>query len=388
MRTKLISLILICGLALTACTNSSGENTALEESTSEVSEEITEAKASETAKPTEMENAQLEFTGIDISEEGLTFSTVNNKSASFTYSVFCCDEDMIYFSDTTKGWKLYSYDGENVRLLLDKKAYYLYYYDKSIYFLSDKKVSVLDDYRSDGILYKYDIESEEVTQLTDEAVYHPRADSTGVYYAKEDEDKFYIYRLDEQRGEEERLYEGYTYYRIDDYVISREVIGKNGKYDTYKYFLMNDNEKICFISDTTIIYDFIHNGVFYYKDMNFILRSVDLTTGEKKTLPIEHNFTILNDEIYYLDMTLGVDLCRWQDGNPEKMPLYPRYFGGEGLYTLKTLYTDGVSLYALVYPPSGANIYYMAKVEMLEEKVLLDDVYWDMITIKVINKTD
>ena len=384
MKTKLISLILICGLALTAFTNSNGENTASEESTSGVLEEITEDKASETAKPTEMENAYTEFTGIDISEEGLTFSTVNNKS----YSVFCFGEGMIYFSDTTKGWKLYSYDGENVRLLSDKKAYYLYYYDKSIYFLSDKKVNVLDDYRYDGILYKYDIESEEVTQLTDEVVYHPRADSTGVYYSKEYEDKFYIYRLDEQSGEEERLYEGYIYYRIDDYVISREVSGKNGKYDTYKYFLMNDNEKICFISDTTIRYDFIHNGVFYYKDMNFILHSVDLTTGEKKTLPIERNLTILNDEIYYLDMTLGVDLCRWQDGNPEKMPLYPRYFGGEGLYILNTLYTDGESLYALVYPPSGKVIYYMAKIETLDEKVLLDDVYWDMITIKVINKTD
>lgn len=387
MKAKLISLILICGLALTACTNSSGENTASEESTSVALEEITEAKASETAKPTETENAYPEFTGIDISEEGLTFSTVNNKSSSFTYSVFCCGEDMIYFSDMTKGWKLCSYDGENVKLLSDKKAHYLYYYDKSIYFLSDKKVSELD-YRFDGILYKYDIESEEVTQLTDEIVHNPRADSTGVYYAKEYEDKFYIYRLDEQSGEEERLYEGYTYYRIDDYVITREVIGKNGKYDTYKYFLINDNEKICFISDTTIYYDFIHNGVFYYRDMNFVLHSVDLTTGEKKTLPIERNFTILNDEIYYLDLTLGVELCRRQDGNPEKMPLYPRYFGGEGLYILNTLYTDGESLYALVYPPSGKVIYYMAKVEMMDEKVLLDDVYWDMITINVINKAD
>lgn len=191
MRTKLISLILICGLALTACTNSSRENTTPEESTSGVLEEITEAKASETAKPTETENAHLEFTGMDISEEGLTFSTVNNKAPSAAFNIFCFGEDIIYFSDMTKGWKLYSYDGENVRLLSDKKAYYLYYYDKSIYFLSDKKVSALD-YRYDGILYKYDIESEEVTQLTDEDVYNPRADSTGVYYSKEYEDKFYI----------------------------------------------------------------------------------------------------------------------------------------------------------------------------------------------------
>lgn len=199
----------------------------------------------------------------------------------------------------------------------------------------------------------------------------------------------FIYRLDEQSGEEERLYEGYTYYRIDDYVISREVSGKNGKPDTYKYFLMNDNEKICFISDTTIFYDFIHNGVFYYKDWDLILHSVDLTTGEKNTPPIEYNFTILDDEIYLLDLTLGVELCRWQDGNPEKMPLYSLYFGGEDwLYILKTLYTDGESLYALVYPSGQSNVYYMAKVETLDEKVLLDDVYWDMITINVINKAD
>ena len=385
MKAKLISLILICGLALTACTNSSEENTASEESTSGVLEEITETKASDTPKLTETENAHPEFTGIDISEEGLTFSTVNNKS----YSVFCCGEGMIYFSDMTKGWKIYSYDGENVKLLSDKRAHYLYYYDKSIYFLSNKKVSVLDDYRSDGILYKYDIESEEVTQLTDEIVHNPRADSTGVYYAKEYEDKFYIYRLDEQSGEEERLYEGDTYYRIGDYVITREVSGKKGKYDTYNYFLMNDNEKICFISDTTIFYDFIHNGVFYYKDWDFILHSVDLTTGEKNTPPIEYNFTILGDEIYLLDLTLGVELCRWQDGNPEKMPLYSLYFGGEDwLYILRTLYTDGESLYALVYPSGQGRVNYMAKIETLDEKVLLDDVYWDMISINVINKGD
>ena len=385
MRKKFVSLLLSFGLMLTACTNSGNGVATLTEITSATLEATAKTEAIETAAKleTETENLFPEFTGIEISDEALENFSIRG-SSSGGYHVFCYDEDMIYFSDINDGWRLYSYDGENVSLILDQQAHYIYYYDNCIYFLSGRNVDALTC-EPNGILYKFDIESNEVTKLTDEIVHLPRADETGIYYSKEYEDKFYIYRLDEESGKDERLYEGYAYYRIGDYEISREVIGQKGVDDVYEYYFLKDDEKTCFLSGTTVCYDFIQDGVFYYKDWDFILHTIDLRTGEKNILPIDYSFSILDDEIYYYDDDKwgARSLFRWQNGEPELMftiglnlPFDTGYRGNYEdhdindyiIYNIKGVMDDGKSLYVYVYPPNG--IYketHLGKIEPLDD---------------------
>ena len=384
MRKIILSLILICGLALTACTNSGGDDAVFSETTSAASEATAKIEGSETAKEseTESENTPLEFTGIDISDEALEKFSIKGNSNLYDVHEFCSTEDMVYFSNINNGWKLYSYDGENAKLILDKKVHYLYYFDNNIYFLSDRNVY---DNPVNGILYKYDTESEEVTKLTDEDVYFPRVDETGIYYSKKYEDKFYIYRFDEQTGEEERLYEGSAYCRIGDYEISREVTGKKGEDEVYDYYLLKDDEKICLVSGTTIHYDFIQDGIFYYKDWSNKLHTIDLRTGEKNTMPMRYTFTVLDHEIYYWDGDQwgAQSLFHWQDGEPELMftiglniPFDTGYRGnyedhdinGYIVYSLKDITNDGKSLYVYVYPPNGKyEETHLGKIEPLDD---------------------
>ena len=383
MRKKFVSLILICGLALTACSNLDKEDTTLAETTSAAPEAATQTEASKTAKEsdTETEDTPLEFTGIDISDEALENFSFIGDSNYYNQHEFCSSEDMVYFSNVNNGWKVYSYDGENAKLILDKKVHYLYYFDNSLYFLSDRKTN--DKPANGGILYKYDIESEEVTKLTDEDVFFPRADETGIYYSKKYEDKFYIYRFDEQTGEDERLYEGSAYCRIGDYEISREVTGKKGEDEVYDYYLLKGNEKTCFLSGTTIYLDFIQDGIFYYKDWNYKVHTIDLRTGEKNTLPMKDCFTVLDGEIYYFDdLFSGVNLYRWNKGEPERVITigldltYTGYRGnyedhdinGYNIYCSKDIINDGKSLYIYVYPPNGDYFEtHLGKVEPLND---------------------
>lgn len=383
MRKRFVSLFLICGLSLTACSNSGGEDATLTETTSAASEATAKTEASETAaeSETEAENAPLEFTGVEISDEALENFSIEDDSSS-SYHVFCYDKDMIYFSDINDGWRLYSYDGENVSLILDQQAYYIYYYDNCIYFLSGRNVDALTC-NPNGILYKFNIESDEVTKLTDEIVHLPRADETGIYYSKEYDGKFYIYRLDEESGEEERLYEGYAYYRIGDYEISRVEAGKKGGDEIYDYYLLKGDEKICFLSGTTVFYDFIHDGVFYYKDQEFKTHTIDLKTGEKNILPIKR-ITFLGNEIYYCaDDPIGCySIYRWNDEEPEliyligrNLPFDTGFRGnwedhdilGYGVYGLNRIYSDNKTLYAYVYPPNDVHEFHLAKVGPLDD---------------------
>ena len=370
MKTKLISLILICGLALTACTNSSEEqNTVPTDSTSAESEEITEIKADEAVEESKAktENAYPEFTGIDISDEALTVSTVNNRTAGFP--IFAYSEDMIYFSDIKDCWKLYSYDGENVSLITDMQAYYLYYYDKNLYFLSADEAMDIYGNLFEGILYKYDTESKEITQISDDPVYNPRIDITGIYYAKKYDDKFYIYRLDEESGGEERLFEGLAPYRIDSYYIAKRVSNTSGKYD---YFFVNGNEEICLAYDVAVVCDFIHNGVFYYVDQDLQTHSVDLRTGERNTMSIGKRFAVLDDEIYFIEGKILQSLYRWKDGNAERIrvdSIIDSSCEYLPLYQIQRIYADNKSLYAIVYDAeiNATHEYYMAKLEPSED---------------------
>ena len=191
-----------------------------------------------------------------------------------------------------------------------------------------------------------------------------------------------MYRLDEESGEEELLYEGYEYYRIGDYEISRVQTGKIGQNEVYDYYLVKGDKKIGFVSGTAVCYDLIHNGVFYYRDWNSELYSVDLRTGERNILPYAFTFTFLGDELYYCanDSIDCFSIYHWNDEEPELMyligcnlPVNGAYRGdwddplGYGFYGLHRIYSDNKALYAYVYPSNDVHEFHLAKVRLLDD---------------------
>lgn len=378
MKSKIVLLILFCGLSLTACTNSNPQqDTTSMESTPAQAVETNEAAVTENAKESDNETAYPVFTGIDISEKGLSYSTVNKNGL---YQSFCCGDDIIYFSNPDDDWKLYSYDGETAECLADKKnTYSLNYYDGCVYFLSSEKDIKVNNELYPGKIYKYDTQSGEIAQINDNAGRRLYVDEHGIFYSKKDENKKnYVYKVDPQNGQEERFCEGTKVYFIDDYFIGGEQRDDGENWD---YFLQSDNEKIRFISGEDISPDFVHNGVFYYtKGDEFNLYYIDLQTGEEGRTHSGYSYTVLDDEIYfsvqgivnqklfkeageeaeYIDVNGGKHTFIYP-GDPV-LPVEERF----DIYTFRELYSDNKFLYALAEPDNGSHTYYMAKLEPKE----------------------
>lgn len=372
MKLKIISIILICGLILTACTDSQYLQNALTDS---AANEFVTTNGNETG--TESEGVFNEFTGIDISAEGLTYSTVNKDGM---YQAFCSDGEMIYFSNPDDEWKLYSYDGETAECIGDKKNIFgLNYYDGCVYFLSSIKEIKVNDELYPGKIYKYDTKSGETVQINDSAGRSLYVDEHGIFYSKKDENKnACVYKVDPLNGEEEYFCDGEKVYFIDDYVIVGEQRdgGKNRD-----YFLKNDNEKILLVSGKEVSPYFVHKGVFYYRKGNeFNLYYIDLRTGEEGRTHAGISYTVLDNEIYFsVQGSVTQKLFRESEEEAEfievnggnyvflypgepVLPIEERYEG----YTFRGLYSDNKSLYALAEPDNGSHTYYMAKLEPKE----------------------
>ena len=385
MRKKAMTLFLICAMILTSC----AETTLTQDDSTESSPTQTEEKeASQTIKSKpEAENAQNSayppFTGIELSEKALSLSTASNKTN--VLGIFCGsdDSDTIYFSNPDDNWRLYSYDGENAVRITDRRSHSLNYYDGSVYFLSASNYSVYENPK--GVIFRYDVESGEITQISNDKGYDLRVNEYGIFYAKkEDEDIYYVYRVDPENGEEERLYQGKSVYFLDDYAITRES-SKTGKY--WDYFLQSEEEKICILENCDFKGDFIHNGVFYYcDDSDQRYRSVDLRTGESKFTGSKCNAFVGDEEFFLEDNTTwGNDVYRRKDGKTKLMIINGKkitigWYEDMKVYTPCRLYSNGQTLYALVRPCDSDDMHYFAKLEIKEYDVSDDELFMQIVS--------
>lgn len=372
MKTKIVSLTLACCLILSGCA-SSVPNTQREnqptETLSETKQENNESKSAEQTEATEETQVTPDdsfppFTGIDISEEGLAVSTVNNKGDSL--QILCSYGNTVYFSNPKDGYKLYSYNGESTKRLTDIKAYSLNYYDGCVYFLSsDIDINLYDPIP--GNLYKYDTESEETTQLGDVPMCNLLVDEQGIFYTNVIEigKDINVHQFDPQSGESVQLYRASSVQHIDGYSIANEV-KPSGEY--LNYFLKKDDEKIRITSDVVALYDCIHDGVYYFWDyLSRNLYSVDLKNGEQ-TLLCENsgvNYTVFDGYVY---LTSGGLLVKLSDGEAEPIIAENKFTlvsHGEtteniyGSYYIENLYSSGDALYAFVSLAGEKETFYM-----------------------------
>lgn len=186
MRTKIIFLSLICGLIFSGCSNSGSSQQ--DKATEPTSQNAEDTAKTEIGAESEPENRYPDFTGIDISDEGLAFSSLNNKVN--LSKAFCCNGDMIYFSNPNDMGKLYSYDGEAAKCLTDIKVYDLNYYDGCVYFLSGSNFRDLAEDRP-GAVYKYDVQSDEITQITETEGFNLYVGEQRVFYANNNFEETY-----------------------------------------------------------------------------------------------------------------------------------------------------------------------------------------------------
>lgn len=347
MKPKVILLLLI--FFLTACSNTNISETPSTESTIGDTE-----KTSENSSYTnpDSEKRYPEFSGAELSEKALSLSTVNNKP-NFPKS-FCFNDGMVYFANPNDNYVLYSYDGKNAERLTDITAFDLNYYNGSVYFLSSNSMQLKDRV---GKVFRYDAESGETERITDSEGCNLIVNERGIFYSNNNyEDTFYVYETDPSSGEEKRLHQGKIAYFLDDYAVTREQSADGEKWD---YFLQNKEEKICFLTDADIAYDFIHEGVYYYRDNSRGMFSLDLRTGEQKKILANDDLTFINGEMLLSKRDVGGGIFRETDGERERIYIDGTDIYGQGVfsefsaersYKINYIYSDNETLYASVSP--------------------------------------
>ena len=271
--TILCTLCLI--ITLSGCKNEEGNNVFSEEN-NVIDGTIIKAT---TELSTQSSESLPEFKGIQELKGKTGSSAVNNKECR--YQSFCYDDKAVYIANPRDNQYLYSYDGENLRLLADMPVYSLNCRDGMIYFLSNGlQLDPLDLIPVQGYLYSYDILNEKLTCLTDFMVSNLFVTDMGILYLytdKESGGREAVYKLDEITGENIFMYENLSILDYHGYYIYYAV--ENGKAD---YFISDGSRSYQLPIKGTPRYDCISDGKYYYRTQEKrSLNIIDLTNGER-----------------------------------------------------------------------------------------------------------
>lgn len=376
MKRKHIAVVLAAALLFLAGCNSSHSDSEIQNSSSpNNTPSVTDVTYSENTQPPKP-SPYPPFSGIDISENGLKFSTINNKRDYHQF--FCSGNGIIYYSNPLDGLKLYSYDGEKATRLSDIQAFSLNYYDGAVYFLSSEKNYSFEDI-IDGTLYKYDTESGRVSKISDISMNNSHVDEEGIFYVSLYEDgSYYVYKTDIENGTGEPQYRGFSVQHTDGYTLINQETE-----DGIDYFLQKGEEKIWLMSDVITLYDCMNNGVYYYRDYNdnYSLYSLDLRKGEKKLLCGEriNDYTVFKDNLY-LSIKGRLYRCL-QDGTLDLFEFDSKRESADGKsdsdYQTVNVYAAEDAMYALVTYMEGKKVIYaFARLDISEQE--------KAVTVKVI----
>lgn len=280
-RAVFCTLCLSLALTLAGCGSDGDLNEREFEPETDVSALKTEEKGTETSDGTETDISESlpEFKGIQELKGKTGSSAVNNKECR--YQSFCYDDKAVYIANPRDNQYLYSYDGENLRLLADMPVYSLNYRDGMIYFLSNGlQLDPLDLIPVQGYLYSYDILNEKLTCLTDFMVSNLFVTDMGILYLytdKESGGREAVYKLDEITGENIFMYENLSILDYHGYYIYYTV--ENG----IAYYFISDGSKSYQLPiKGTPRYDCISDGKYYYRTQEKrSLNIIDLTNGER-----------------------------------------------------------------------------------------------------------
>lgn len=329
------------------------------------------------------------FTGTD--KDTTPLDTINNKE--FTPSVFCYNNDTVYFS-----WKgsVYSYSETYSALekLFEANAYSLNYYNGKIYYIENDEYTISRDMTVvDGPLFCYDLNDRSETKICDKNISMPVICDNGIFYVKYsvygDPLPTGIYKLDEESGLDERICNGFTYIEYNGLIYS--YIPGDGENDKIRFYFLND--------DTALMPDNIRSGkeslqgddLYYISRDDGSLNRLSLLTGEN-TVQITYNDDFFKS--YYPDMA---DEYIEQYASAEKKLSLSDYtvfkgeiwFYGIGLnrydesedriisysanYLVHSLYSSNNAMYAVISESlNGKDVFHFAKINIIGNTAEVD----------------
>ncbi len=338
---KLISIFMICVFFLfTGCEKKTEFDL---ESKSETS---TNTKKDE--KKTESEIIQ-EFSGIPALKGSLGVSALNNKESA--YQGFCCGGEKVFFANPRDGQFLYSYDGDKLALLADMPVYCLYYYEGTVYFLSDgSEIKLTDNIGQKGYLYGYNTDNNKLTRLSDFIMRDLSVNESGIFYIQESEDGIaLVCGFDPDTGEGTPLYSCFFIHNYHGYHIFH--ISENGE---IKVGISNGGESYLLPVDGMPRRDCIVDGIYYYRPQGEkILKTIDLGSGkcEDIIIPEDYGFSdytvfkgtvylLLNGDIYAF---INREMVLVKDGAYDFI-----YSGSDALYAMQWDFEKGPNVYDFV----------------------------------------
>lgn len=337
--------ILLCILSLVGCNNDTNSET-----------ENNQTSHSDYSVQNDVNKKSVLFKGTQTDSNALC--TVNSKE--FKPSLFCSSIDGMFFS-----WDgaVYSYDGAEEKKLFEANAFDLNYLNGSLYYIANNSYELTggDLVSISGIPYKYELSSGIITQLCDTPISKMVVSEDGIFwtdyaYETDDTDLTGICRLNEETGQSERLYNGFSYIEYNGLQLKFETADGGLQYmffdENGEYLLDNVNPSS----------DCIDGSNYYYVSMtDGTLNCISMLTGEN-TATVRYSddmlpensekkfsysdYTVLNDEIYFSDSTLK--LCRY-DASAQTINEYTGddgfmylYSDGENIYTVYKLYNGAI----------------------------------------------
>ena len=261
---------------------------------------------------------------------------------------------------------MYVYDGEKSKCLAKVPANSLNFYDNKIYFISDgKAIDPYDYIDHEGFLFSYDLESEELTRLTDFYISQPLyVNSEGIFYIHlSKNEKVTVYKLDEGSGVITPLYKSYCIINYNGFHYNFfSKCDSDGLRTTY--LCLSDNEKNYVLNESSNEIGFptgecIANGKFYFRRQGMkSLTSIDLKDGTVFEFPVNPKFpysdyTIFNGTEY---VAREDGLCEFMDGK------FLKYTRKEQLVSIERLFSDSKGMFALIKGMDGPNDWDLAEI--------------------------
>lgn len=253
------------------------------------------------------------FRGLPKDDEPI--STVNCKE--FRPSLLCYGDGNTFFM-----WNgtVYKHDGKATKALFERNAYNLNYKDGKLYFIENNSYDVNgNDYvHIEGLLYYYDLNTGVLEQISHESISQPIVVNNGFFFTKySTHDAPFptgIFQYDERTKQSERLYDGWGYIEYGGFRL------KYIPSDTPTFLFFKDNKEYLLNNISPPSWDCISGDYYYFiSQTDGTLNRLSMLTGKVTTLkPYEshhtdplfddketnficQDYTILNDEIYFID---------------------------------------------------------------------------------------
>ncbi len=352
---KILPLLLIIIMSITACDETSQIDITLNENSTDGVTEETTVTIYEPVFNTE-------FTGIEINEKTPKRGNLPVNLVSTTwfevYNV-CVDEEnnAVYYTNYDKNNYVYSYKDGVSELILEVSANYLNYWDGSLYYTSsDRGMPGQFDNFFSGKLYKYNLETKEQELILSDEIMGLWVTEKGLYFNKEVEGStdnegnpipaYAMYNMPFD-GEPDRCGIMQQYY-YGEYQLS---FNQNG------LCLIKGDEEIPLITKNLTWQTFISDEKLYIKGTN--LYSLDLTNGEIETIYIRAepyisgdyivemheilDFTIIDNDIY---ATAYNQFIYKYDREKEMFVPDGEFIGENGLNYHK-IFTDGKNIFTI-----------------------------------------